>query len=310
MRRTTASFVLTLAAVAASCGTTTEPSAEVSTTSSTTDSTTTTSTTEPARPEWSGPRTLIAKHLDDLYAIDLVDGSRTKLADRSELAAAHGVIEAYIGVVELSPDGSTVVFGFEGRLGDDFVHGLYEVPADGSTAPRSREIPGVAGEVFHLEYSPDGRFLLAMVDRLMVVTPAEGGAPVSAGLDFPYPPSWVIWSPAGDQLIWLPHTERTPCCYQASVQVDPETGAYASEVSGSSVDGPPYFDAAGELQLYPHWNHGSLDFDASRRWAVAVDIDDPEQPVVWWDTTDPSSEPQPLDVELIPSAEEGVSPTW
>lgn len=309
MRRATASFVLTFAALAASCGTTTEPSAEVSTTSSTTDPTPT-STTEAPRPEWSGPRTLIAKHLDDLYAIDLVDGSRRKLADRGELAAAHGVIEAYIGAVELSPDGKTVVFGFEGHLGDDDVHGLYEVPADGTAAPRPREIPGTSGEVFHLEYSPDGRFLLAMVGRLMVVTPAEGGAPVSPGLDFPYPPRSVIWSPAGDQLIWVTHTERTPCCHQASVQVDPETGAYASEVSGTAVEGPPYFDVAGELQVYPHWNHRSLDFDASRRWAVAIDIDDPEGPVVWWDTTDPSSEPQPLDVELIPSDEEGVSPTW
>lgn len=309
MRRATAGTLLTLTALVAGCGTT-EPSAEVNDTVSTIASTPSTPSPTAPLPEWPGPPVLVAKHLDDLFAFDLSDRSRTKLADRGELAAAHGVIEAYIGVVELSPDGRTVVFGFKGRLGDDYVYDLYEVPADGSGEPRIRQIPGVSGEVSHLEYSPDGRFLLAMVGRLMVVTPAEGAAPVSPGIDFPYPPSYVIWSPGGDQLIWLPHAERRPCCYQSWVQVDPGTGEYASEVEGGEVEGPPFFDAAGELRLYPYLNHRALDFDASRRWAVAVDIDDPAMPVVWWDTTDPDAQPQPLDAEIAHSKEGGVALAW
>jgi len=251
----------------------------------------TTSTTRPAEPD---PSRLITVDGGNLVALDLATGRGIVLAGHHELAASLGLAEGRFEGVDLSPDGSVVAFAFGGWEGDHGAHGLYEVPADGSSSPRRVRLDAGEGYVGRPHYSPDGRQLAVYSgDRLQVLD--EERTTTGEGVQMAYPPHHLTWSPGGDALVWLGHYGRNQCCTLESVSVDPATGRMTEEPTAEPTDGSPFFDPVGQLRTMPPWF--TFDVDVSGRFVVASDG---TPRLLWWDVTadEPLPRPLPLDIDL------------
>lgn len=265
----------------------------------TTPETSTTQVTTTTAPEWSGPPMLVVvDRAGNLMAIDLVDGSRSRqLVDPAELASSLGVSSGTIDGVDLSPDGMAA-FTFNGREGDRLVPSLFEVPVDGSGEPERIDLAGT-GYLLEPEYSPSGRLFAVYTGAELVVVPVDGGAPASPGVPLGYTPTRLLWSPAGDRLMWVPAYGRgSPCCPYVSVPVDPVTGELASEASEGTLPGLPYFDTKGEVRGQRNWSYQEIDVDASGRHAVTAATGTTGLVLESWDPDDPDGDRHPLDLNL------------
>lgn len=285
------------------------PRADATSSSTSTVPSVTPTTVPVAQP---GPRTLIAATPGELVALDLATGDATVLANNSDLAATLGARWGRVEGVDLSPDGSTVAFAFNGgddnRVGDDnrSASGLFEVPADGSAPARRVALDTGDAYVSNPRYSPDGKFLAVYSGDRLAVLDGER-ASTGDGVQMPYPPGQLTWSPAGDALLFVPHFERSVCCLIASLPFDPATGQITDAATGDQLDGIPYFDSTGELRTMPDGVY-SFDVDATGHFVIASDTT--SQGLVWWDTTT-AGEPQPRPLPLgISLQEEPVAIAW
>jgi Tol biopolymer transport system component len=103
-----------------------------------------------------------------------------------------------------SPDGKQIAFVSAGWPGDDWIHNIYTIPADGGSPRRLTSASDKVDEAY-IAWSPDGRFLAyhSLDDKIRLLPLAGGPSQVLVeGLRRNRWASGLAWSPDGKELAY------------------------------------------------------------------------------------------------------------